>query len=119
VRGLYTFADGTEVEAVMSFGGDGVMQDVFGFDGEGGAGAPHEITPTPGDTFTIIDEWLEFGENPEGEFTDYLGGVMTFGETPFTFVPYQAYPGYYILGIIVEDLNGNTYEQYVEVLVTE
>ena len=120
VRGLYTFTeDGTQIEAVMSFGGDGVMQDVFGFNGEGGSGAPAQITPQAGDTFTIYDEWLEFDKNPDGEFTDYLGGTMTFGDTPFQFVPYNAYPGNYILGIIVEDLNGNTYPGFVEVVVTE
>lgn len=120
VRGTYKFAkSGSEIESVMKFSGDGEMQNIFGFDGEGGSGAPHEITPQSGDTFTIYDEWLEFDKNPDGEFTDYPGGTMTFGDNRFKFVPYNAYPGNYTLGIIVEDLNGNTYEEFVEVTVTE
>ncbi len=119
VRGLYTYTeDGTEVESVMEFNGDGEMQNIFGFDGEGGSGAPHQITPQAGDTFTIYEEWLEFDQNPDGELTDYLGGTMTFGDTPLEYVPYYAYSGSYTLGIVVEDLNGNRTAEYTEVVVT-
>ncbi len=120
VRGVYTFTqDGTQVEAVMEFSGDGEMQNIFGFDGEGGSGAPHQITPQSGDTFTIYDEWLEFDQNPEGALTDYLGGTMTFGDAPFKFVPYYAFSGNYTLGIVVEDLNGNRTAEYIELTVTQ
>ena len=34
-------------------------------------------------------------------------------------VPYYAYSGKYIVGIVVEDLNGNTTEDFVDVTVTE
>jgi hypothetical protein len=120
VRGLYTFADtGTEMEAVMDFDGNGNFISVFGFEGEDGTGASHEITPQPGDTFTIYEEWLEFDNNPDGEFVDYIGGTMTFGDQPFFWQPYYAFSGSYILGIIVTDLNGNAYFELVEVIVTE
>ncbi|MEW5941399.1 MAG: hypothetical protein AB1750_17170, partial [Chloroflexota bacterium] len=120
VRGLYTFAGtGTEVYAEMDFDGYGNFLSVFGFEGDGGTGAPHEITPQPGDQFTIYEEWLEFDTNPDGEFVDYLGGTMTFGDQPFFWQPYYAYAGDYILGILVEDLNGNIYFEYALVTVTE
>jgi len=32
---------------------------VFGFTSEDGTGAPHEILPQPGDTFTILDKWMD------------------------------------------------------------
>jgi hypothetical protein len=92
---------------------------VYGFTDEDGTGAPREITPIPGDTFTILEEWLDFDQDPEGEFVDYEGGTLTFGEQRFEIVPYYAYPGSYVLGIIVEDMNGNFYEEFVEVTVTE
>ena len=98
------------------------MVSVWGFtDADDGSGAStwHEITPQPGDTFTITDEYLEFDENPDGEFVDYLGGTMTFGEMPFTIVPYTAYSGEYVLGIGVEDLDGNVVWEYTEVKVAE
>jgi hypothetical protein len=120
VRGTYTFVkSGSQVDAVIRFNGDGVMQNVFSFKGEGSGGAPREITPQKGDTFTITEEWLEFDKNPDGEFVDYDGGTMTFKKKGFEMVPYYAYTGDYIIGILVEDLNGNTTEEFVEVTVTE
>jgi hypothetical protein len=121
VRGTYTFLDsGTQIDAEIDFNGEGDMQCVWGFSDEGdGLGTWHEITPTPGDTFTITCEYLEFNENPEGEFVDYPGGVMTFGDTPFTMVPYYVEPGDYALAVGVEDLDGNTTWEFTEITVTE
>jgi hypothetical protein len=123
VRGTYTLMDsGTQVDVEIDFSGEGDMLGVWGFteaeDGSGG-GAWHEIIPQPGDTFTITDEYLEFDQNPDGEFVDYNGGTMTFGGTPFTMVPYDAYSGDYALGIGVEDLDGNVTWEFAEVTVAE
>ncbi|MBN1320967.1 MAG: DUF4339 domain-containing protein [Thermoleophilia bacterium] len=121
VRGTYTFVDtGTQIDAEIDFSGDGSMQRVWGFtDDSSGAGTWHEISPRPGDTFTIIDEYLDFDEAPEGEFNDYEGGTMTFGDTPFTMVPYYVLPGSYSLAVGVEDLDGNTFWEFTEVTVSE
>ncbi len=120
VRGTFQYkGSASEIDAVMEFGGDGKMKSIFGFNGENGAGAPREITPQPGDTFTITEEWLDFDQNPEGEFVDYIGGTVTFGDQPFEMTAYYAYSGDYTLGIIVTDLNGNSVEEFVEVTVTE
>ncbi len=120
VHGTYTFADsGSEIDAIMKFNGEGDMQSIFGFNGENGSGAPREITPQAGDTFTITEEWLDFDQNPDGEFVDYIGGTMTFGDNRFEMVPYYAYSGDYTLGIIVTDLNGKSVTEFVEVTVTE
>ena len=123
VRGTFTFFDsGTQTDAEIDFSGDGRMLTVWGFgaaDEGGGAGTWHEITPQAGDTFTITDEYLEFDEDPAGKFVDYLGGTMTFGDTPFSMVPYSAYVGDYTLGIGVEDLDGNITWEFAEVTVTE
>ncbi len=120
VRGTFQYADSaSEIDATMQFGGDGKMKNIFGFNGENGAGAPREINPQPGDTFTITEQWLDFDQDPEGEFVDYIGGTVTFGEQPFEMTAYYAYSGDYTLGIIVTDLNGNSVEEFVEVTVTE
>jgi hypothetical protein len=120
VRGVFQYAGSdTEIDAIMEFSGDGLMRNIFGFSGDNGTGAPREITPQPGDTFTITEEWLDFDQNPDGEFVDYIGGTMTFGDKNFEMVPYYAYSGDYTLGIIVTDLNGNSVEEFVEVTVTE
>lgn len=120
VRGLYTFTDtGNQREALMTFGGDGLMQSVFAFANEDGTGALREITPTEGDTFTILEEWLDFDRDPDGEFVDYEGGTLTFAGKPFEVVAYEAFPGRYTLGILVEDMDGNQQGEFVEVTVTE
>jgi hypothetical protein len=121
VRGTYKFVDtGTEMEAEMDFNGDGEFQGVWGFTGDQNtAGAWHEITPQTGDTFTITEEWLDFDQNPDGEFVDYIGGTMTFGDAPFYMQAYDAFPGQYALAIGVEDLDGNTYWEFIYVTVTE
>lgn len=120
VRGVFQYAGSqSQIDAIMEFGGDGKMRSIYGFIGANGAGAPREITPHPGDTFTITEEWLDFDQNPDGEFVDYTGGVMTFGDTDFQMTPYYAYSGEYVLGIIVTDLNGKSVEEFVKVTVTE
>ena len=119
-RGIFQYAGSSRrIDAVMQFGGDGKMKNIYGFIGQDGKGAPREIIPQPGDTFTIIEEWLDFDQNPDGEFVDYLGGVMTFGSQPFEMVPYYAYSGNYILGVIAADLNGDRVAEFIEVTVTE
>ena len=111
MRGTYGFTEsGTRTEAEIDFSGSGDMLSVWGYsgsDGASGVGTWHEITPQPGDTFTITDEYLEFDEDLDGKFADYGGGTMTFGDTPFTMLPYSAFPGEYVLGIGVEDFDGN------------
>lgn len=120
VRGTYTFIDtGTEMDAVIDFNGDGDMQSVWGFTGDdNSSGAWHEIIPQAGDTFNITDEWLDFDQNPDGEFVDYVGGTMTFGDTGFSMVAYNAFPGTYVLAIGVEDMDGNLTWEFTEVTVT-
>ncbi len=121
VRGTYTFRDtGTRVVARLEFNGQGEMLAVWGFLPSplgSGAGAWHEITPSPGDTFTITKEFLEFTDNPEGEFVDYDGDTMVFGDRPFTMVPYRAPAGEYALGVGVEDLDGNLTWEFARIVV--
>lgn len=120
VRGLYTFADtGNQRETLMTFGGDGLMQSVFAYANEDGTGALREITPSEGDTFTILEEWLDFDRDPDGEFVEYEGGTLAFIGEPFEVVAYEAFSGRYTLGILVEDMDGNQVGEFVEVTVTE
>ncbi len=123
VRGTYTFQDtGTRVVARIEFSGGGEMLGVWGFFPSplgSGAGSWYEITPTPGDTFTITKEFLEFTDNPEGEFVDYDGDTMVFGDRPFTMVPYRAPAGEYALGVGVEDLDSNLTWEFARVVVQD
>lgn len=107
VNGIYTYADGEERSARMTFQ-NGVMMQVFGFTGDDNTGAPREIVPQPGDRFTIQQQWLDLDAqgNVTGAATQ-LGDTLTFGEQRFTWKEMDAAAGQYVVGFSVQDLDGN------------
>ncbi len=106
VNGLYTYSDGEQRDARMTFQ-NGVMMQVFGFTGEGNTGSPREILPQPGDTFTVQQQWLDLDAqgNVTGTATQ-MGDTLTFGDTPLTWKELDAAVGAYVLGFSAEDLDG-------------
>ncbi|GAB4459213.1 MAG: hypothetical protein Kow0031_39330 [Anaerolineae bacterium] len=122
VEGIYTSADGEDERyAIMYFDGNGLFVSLYGFTGEDGSGAPREITPRPGDQFTILLDYYIFPEDEEGdiEFDQDFGGTLTFGDKPLEWYAVPADAGYYEIGFIAEDYDGNTTEAYTEVEVIE
>jgi len=119
VDGTYTFADsGEQLDARLYFI-NGVMRQVFGFTGDSEASAPREITPNTGDTFTVVEEWLDLNNN--GEVVSRAlqqGATLTFGEQMFTWETLDAAVGEYVLGFVVEDLDGNREEAFTLINVT-
>jgi hypothetical protein len=110
---------GEERRGFIRFTGDGQMNSVWVYTNPDGTGTPSEIIPTPGDSFTVVDYWLEYTNNPDGELVEYGGDTITFGETPLTWTGYPPIGGTYIVGIAAEDLDGNTYFEFVSINVTE
>jgi len=49
--------------------------------------------------------------------TQELAKTVTFGEQPLTWVDMDAAAGEYIIGFIVEDMDGNSYPAYATVTV--
>ena len=118
VRGFITFADtGNQRDAVMTFTGDGQLQGIWAYANEDATGALREVTLREGDQFTIIEEWLDFDRDPDGEYVDYEGGTLTYTGRAFEMVAFEAYAGRYTIGIVVEDFDGNQVAEYVEVTV--
>jgi hypothetical protein len=118
VEGTYTYADGGESRYARLYFSDGLLQQVFGYTGGGGTGAPREIIPTPGDTFTVLDRWLDLNERGAVEQTVRLpGGTLTFGQETFSWEALDAAAGQYVVGFIVQDLDGNAYESFGVVTV--
>jgi hypothetical protein len=118
VDGIYTYADGGESRYARLYFRDQYLRQVFGFTGENGTGAPREIIPQAGDTFTVLEKWLDLDQSGQvEETTTQQGGTLTFGDQMFTWEELYAAPGEYIVGFIVEDLDGNTYEVYESVTV--
>jgi len=122
VDGIYQFAAGGNPRyATLYFDGNGALIDVYGFSDLNGTGAPREITPQPGDQFTIEEQWMDLGdaESEEAEFYNVEGGTLTFGTQGFTWEEIPAPAGLYEVGFIAEDLDGNYYEEYAPVVVVD
>jgi len=118
VDGIYTYADDGETRPARLYFRDGVLRQVFGFTGTDETGAPREITPQVGDTFTIQERWLDLDINGAvtGAATQ-AGETLTFSDQPFTWQEQDAAAGEYIVGFIVEDLDGNKTQVYERITV--
>jgi hypothetical protein len=124
VDGIYTYADGGESRYARLYFRDGFLRHVFGFTGEsgsaaqGGAGAPREIIPRSGDSFTVLEKWLDLDEQGNvARVSRQEGGTLTFGDQMFSWQELDAAVGEYVVGFIVEDLDGNAYAAYANVTV--
>jgi clostripain len=117
VNGIYKFANGeADRYAIIYFDGDGNMMDVVGFSTTEPVGPQHEITPEQGDQFSILHQYIPMTDNGEETETVYKeAGILTFGDTPWTWEEHPAAKGQYLIGIIAEDMDGNSYAEYVPV----
>jgi hypothetical protein len=118
VEGLYTFVDTGESLNARLYFQNGALVSVFGFAGANEAGAPREITPQSGDRFTFFDKWLDLDTDGSVRETVYQQGqTLIFGAQPFTWEELYAAQGEYIVGFIIEDLDGNQYPVYTQMTV--
>lgn len=118
VEGIYTFADGGERRYARLYFSSSQLRQVFGFTGEDGTGAPREITPQKGDTFTILEKWMDLdAQGRVAQVAQQTGETLTFGEAMFTWEQLYAAPGEYVVGFMVEDLDGNSQPSFVQVTV--
>lgn len=118
VDGTYTYAESGEARRARLLFRNGALWQVFGFNGNEDAGAPREITPQVGDTFTVFEKWMTLDEN--GQPTQTVieeGQTLTFNGQPFVWEEVYAAAGEYRVGFLVADLDGNAQEVYVPVTV--
>lgn len=117
VMGIYTFAsNGQQLYAIMQFLGD-QMRDVLTYTESAGTGAARRILPQAGDTFTVLDRWLSLSGSNKGQTYYTQGDTLTFGRERFYWLDADPEEGEYAVGVLVEDLDGNTYEQYAAIVV--
>ncbi|HET9493343.1 MAG TPA: clostripain-related cysteine peptidase, partial [Chloroflexia bacterium] len=117
VEGIYTYANGEKRYARMYFR-DGYLHAVVGFTGESGTGSPREITPTRGDSFTVLQRWMDLDQSGNvAQNVQQEGETIQFGDDPITWEELDAAAGDYIVGFIVEDLDGQEYPAYGAVRV--
>ncbi|MDF1520265.1 MAG: clostripain-related cysteine peptidase [Brevefilum sp.] len=118
VEGTYTFRQTGESRKAEMLFNDGKLFQVFGYNGSETAGAPTEITPTAGDSFTIWYKWM--GLDSSGNVTDVVyedGDTLVFGSSPFEWEQVYAPDGDYLVGFLVSDLDGNMTQAFLQVKV--
>ena len=118
VDGTYTYVDsGEQCQATLYFS-DGSLRKVLGFTGQKEAGAPREITPGAGDKFTVTETWLDLDSSGNVTNTVYQeGGTLTFGKQMFIWKTLDAAAGDYMVGFVVEDLDGNRQQSLARITV--
>jgi hypothetical protein len=120
VDGIYTSAEGKQRYARLLFK-DGALVKLLGFSGQSAQGSARVISPRPGDSFTVYDQYILLNsdsDEPE-EYYQEEGATLSFGTEPWSVDVLTAPAGDYVLGIQAEDLDGNLYEAYTVVTVNE
>ena len=116
--GTYTYTNDRQSRRARLYFRDGKLQHVFGFEGDAAAGAPREIIPQTGDTFTVLETWMDIDATGKSTGTSTQEGkTLTFGDQMFTWEEVYAAAGEYVVGFLVQDLDGNTQEVYTQVEV--
>jgi hypothetical protein len=114
LSGTYTFADSGDQKFAQLLFMDGKLIKVYGYQGSSDTGAPAEITPADGDTFTITQKWMDL--DASGNVTQVVeeqGDVLTFSSNSvFTWSAVYAPVGDYLVGFMVADLDGNTSQAF-------
>ena len=117
VEGVYTYTNGERRSAQLHFV-NGELQQVFGFTDENETGGVREIIPQAGDTFTVVDQWLDLDASGQVASTaEQEGATLTFSDEPFAWREVFAGAGEYIVGVIVQDRDGNRQEVYTTITV--
>lgn len=116
-EGLYHFADGDDDRYVrLYFSGEGDLFQIMAYSDENDSGPISEITPTEGDSVTFYDQWISTADgDQEIEYTE--SDTLEFGDTTWYWEAEDAEAGEYVIGVIVEDMDGNTTEEYTTLSV--
>jgi len=118
VDGTYTFADSGDQRHARLFFMNGELRQVYGFEGSDETGAPREILPSEGDTFTVLETWLDLDDSGKVKETVRQDGeTLTFGGETIRWVELDAAAGSYVVGFIVSDLDGNQTAAYSQITV--
>jgi hypothetical protein len=118
VDGIYTYADSGETRRARLIFSNGALRQVVSFTGDDQTGAPREIIPTQGDQFTIVETWMDLNQDGSvAQTAEQQGDTLTFGEQTFLWVEQDAAAGDYVVGFILQDLDGNSYRAFTQITV--
>ncbi len=118
VDGIYTFAGTGEQYNSRLYFIDGLLRQVYVFSGEADASAPREVIPSAGDSFTVLETWLDLDSSGQVvQVATQQGGTLVFGAAMFTWETLDAAAGDYVVGFVVEDMDGNQQHSLISIKV--
>ena len=120
--GLFTRAGGDSPRrAQIKFNSAGEITGILVFKEKGGHSMPHALTMMPGDQFTPFVQILTCpgDENPVWQTARGTSTTLTLRETALRCVNEAPIAGNYLLGLVVEDMDGEKTRQYVPFTLME
>ncbi|MDO8755688.1 MAG: hypothetical protein Q7J80_17475, partial [Anaerolineales bacterium] len=120
--GLYTPADGADQRrARITFDSAGETTDVLAYKEQGGRGTPHALTLRQGDQFTPFVQILTqpADENQTWQVAKGLSTPLTFHGQPLRWAEEPLMPADYLVGLLVQDLDGGFTRKYAPLVVSE
>jgi len=119
LNGIYTFADSGDQRFAKLIFMDSRLIQVYAYQGQDDTGAPAEITPSEGDTFTILQSWMDLDESGNvAGVADVAGDTLVFSrEGTLTWSAEYAPEGDYLVGFMVADLDGNTKQSFTNLTI--
>lgn len=111
-----TAAEGSQSRARIVFDGDGKIKEILAFKQQRMKSIPRPITPKPGDTFA---PFVQFITSEDGIWKNetVLSTPLTFGDQPFHLEKESLIPGEYLVGILVQDLDGGFTRKYTSLKI--
>ncbi len=94
--------------------GSGEITHVLAYQERGGRSIPHAVRLGPGDRFSPFVQILTCpeAENPTGQVARGLSNALTWSAAAFRWVEVAPIAGEYLIGLVVEDLDGVQTRQY-------
>jgi hypothetical protein len=119
--GLYTPADGIPRRARITFDSNDEIKDMVAYKEQGRRSTPHAITPEQGDQFTPFVQILTLPErakeNGKWEATTALSTPLTFHDQSLRVVTEAPMPADYLVGILIQDLDGKLTRKYIPLTI--
>lgn len=121
LEGRFASADGTRQARVrVVFGANGETQSVLAFKEPAMQGsAPRALSFSPGDCFTPLAQVITppVGDQVAWQMKKCLATPLTLRETGLRWVSELPLPGVYLVGLVVQDLDGGLTRQYARLTV--
>ena len=109
-------ATGTTSYARLYFS-NGKLTRVVAYMGDTATGPMHDMTPAAGDTFQLIENWMQATSSGAYETVKEKGEILTFGDKSWTWEEQYAAAGDYVLGFVITDLDGRQVQIFQQATV--